>query len=205
MRNWFLPPRHTRPEGSPRRAHVPSYMTAVGFFGAGALVPGGLGLAGIVGHVDGPLAIASVLIAGACFVGAPMLLRVLAKPHHAAVTFVVGVFTAGLVLYLFWTPIADWYFVKRCRDGRADACEQAFRQGFANSEASDFYAPRRACALGKPAGCAFMLKRGGTYEAETCASLRLICDDPQAQAAAQACSMVRSQCDSGSTPTEGNH
>lgn len=165
--------RRPSPHANPRWPDRP-ILTGVLFLSLGAFFPNGCSSSWIIGAVDSYLAVvilASSLAAG--FAG-PALLQRFGHRRVAALAFAFGM-CAAVVVHYAWRPFSDWYYMKRCRDGVPTACVQAFTQGSARTGRDDYYAPRRACALGKVAGCVIEFALDKTHNAETCESAERIC------------------------------
>ncbi len=162
------------------RADMPNTrtaLTATVFFVAGSIASGGCGFGNMILHADsaigGPLLALSIIAATV----APGVVRLNLVRHRrlAVAAFVGGVLGSLVALFAGWRETSDWYFMRRCRSGVVRACVEAFTQGSRRPEREDFYAPRRACALGALVGCAIEFEYDSARNQETCRSIRRIC------------------------------
>lgn len=181
-------------------------ITFAAFLLAGLLLPGGCSASVMAVRVDATAA-AVVLALDAIGSMAVLFLLWLQSERRAAIYGLgCGVCAAVLLLSLAWVPASDWYYMKRCREGSSDACEQACQRGSARPERENFYAPRRACTLGGVYGCSVMLAYKPEQAVETCASLKRICAgkiDVSPATRKIGCDMVKNHCggvDTATTP-----
>jgi hypothetical protein len=138
--------------------------------------------------------VAAIFVSACCAGAAGWLVRLVTRKALALVAFAAGAAGSVFLASIAWAPISDWYNLSRCRDGVANACMRLSIKR-PTADADNFYAPRRACALGKVYACASMFRWAPDRRAEICESGRRICaEEANPVMNRAACALVADEC-----------